>query len=617
MRNIESIYIGSNFHEHDSAIFVVEPEAHKIFAVSTERLTRHKHDKLFAIPVLEKYVTASRIDPAGVKNIYFANSFLTREKETCHPVEYELQLAERKHWNARFTKDLETKKKQFYGKPLARIFDLLKTSHGRFILWHKFTSVFGKKKIRVEDIMRKHLKRLFPNANLVIEYYDHQQCHATSSYFSSPFKDALLFSYDAWGDDLFSRVISVKDGGFTEIAKSPCHYVKISSTSYPNIILGSPAGIYAYVTDLLGFKPTSEEGKVEALAAFAKPNEELYNIFMSLFSIDKKSHSLVCDVTKAEKIIPRTEMIKFVNKYKREEIAASVQKFLDDITFKYLTHIFTITDQRNLCLSGGATANVIMNLMIFEKLTDKIHITPAMADDGTSQGAVILSLMKHGYSMKDLEWLRGEKVPYYGTSYSKTEITKIANTYSNSVQAKDLGDSWPEHAAKLLSDGKIGAIFHGKMEWGPRALGNRSIIADPRRPDFREKINREIKRRPAFQPFCPSILAEEAPRLFEKYYLNRHMTCAFRMKREFWNKLPSAIHIDGTARAQFVTAEDNPNYYRLLKKVKDLTGYGVIINTSFNKHGRTIVETPRDAIVDFLDTDMDYVIIEGLLITRK
>jgi carbamoyltransferase len=155
------------------------------------------------------------------------------------------------------------------------------------------------------------------------------------------------------------------------------------------------------------------------------------------------------------------------------------------------------------------------------------------------------------------------------------------------------------------------------MEWGPRALGNRSIIADPRPKDFREKINKEIKRRPAFQPFCPSILAEEAPRLFESYYLNKHMTCAFRMKKEFWDKLPSAIHIDGTARAQFVSREDNEKYYRLLKKVKDLTGFGIIINTSFNKHGRTIVETPHDAIIDFLDTDMDYVVIEGLLITRK
>jgi carbamoyltransferase len=616
---MDTLYIGVNATNHDSSVFVVIPGEKRVIALPTERVTRIKHDRLFFFPALEKALKNGNVNRDAIKKIYLAHTFLHRKDEKHWKHAYEAALAERKHFKLRYTGDLGKlrKKKQETGM-LAQAIELMKDKPGRFYLAHRLKNALHiNPKVSLDSIIRAELRKNFPNAEVEIDYFDHQVCHSTSAYFSSSFENALLFSYDGWGDDLFSRISEVKNGVFNEIAKSVCPYITVSRTSYPFIILGSPAGIYAYVTGLLGFTPTSEEGKVEALAAFAKPNLELYNIFMSLFSIDTKTHALVCDQKKAEELISQEKMRPFIRDFKREEIAASVQKFLDDVTTKYLTHIFTITNERNLCLSGGAAANVIMNLKIFETLTPTMHITPAMADDGAAEGAVIQSMLKHGYSVKDLAWLKGERMPYYGTSYTKEEVRQAAKDYGAQIQVEDLGDSWPEKAGELLADGKIGAIFHGRMEWGPRALGNRSIIADPRRPDFREKINKEIKRRPSFQPFCPSILAEEAPRLFEKYYLNKHMTCAFRMKKEFWDKLPSAIHIDGTARAQFVTEKDNPNYYRLLKKVKELTGFGVIINTSFNKHGRTIVETPKDAIRDFLDTDMDYVIIEGLLLKRS
>jgi carbamoyltransferase len=155
------------------------------------------------------------------------------------------------------------------------------------------------------------------------------------------------------------------------------------------------------------------------------------------------------------------------------------------------------------------------------------------------------------------------------------------------------------------------------MEWGPRALGNRSILADPRLASMRERINTVVKKWPLFQPFCPSVLVEEKDRLFEHAYLNRHMTCAFRMRREFWVHLPSAIHIDGTARVQFVSADDNPMFYRVLSAFKRLSGFGVVINTSFNLHGRTIVNTPEDAIEDFLDSQMDFLVLDGYLVRRR
>ena len=242
-----------------------------------------------------------------------------------------------------------------------------------------------------------------------------------------------------------------------------------------------------------------------------------------------------------------------------------------------------------------------------------MFIVPAMADDGAAQGAAILTLLENGYNYESLKWLKTQEMPYWGTSYSKDEVAKVLDEFSDEISVADYASDWREQVAEAIIKGEVGAIYHGRMEWGPRALGNRSIVADVRNPEIQNVINKSIKNRPWFQPFCPSILEEERDRLFEKAYTNKHMTTAFVMKPEHREALPGAIHVDGTARAQFVTMDDNPNYYRLIKKVKEMTGYGIILNTSFNKHGRTIVESPKDAIRDFLDTGMDFLVLEGFV----
>jgi carbamoyltransferase len=208
-------------------------------------------------------------------------------------------------------------------------------------------------------------------------------------------------------------------------------------------------------------------------------------------------------------------------------------------------------------------------------------------------------------------------MPYFGTSMHRKDVEAAIAAFEHEIEATDLGDAWPERIGELVVRHRVGGIVHGRMEWGPRALGNRSIIADPRDASIKALLNDSIKKRSSFQPFCPSIMIEEQERLFADSYQNRHMTCAFRMREEYWDALPGAIHADGTARVQFVSMEDNANYYRILRKVKEITGFGVLLNTSFNKHGRTIVETPADAITDFLDTNMPFLCIEGILITRK
>jgi len=205
-------------------------------------------------------------------------------------------------------------------------------------------------------------------------------------------------------------------------------------------------------------------------------------------------------------------------------------------------------------------------------------------------------------------------MPYFGSSFSKNEVEEALQ--KSGLKYEFLGDEAYKKAALKITKGEIGAIFQGRCEFGPRALGNRSIVANVRDEDIQKKINSSIKNRPLFQPFCPSILIVEKDRLFEKAYDNKHMTIAFRLKEEFKDAIPGSVHVDLTARVQFVSKEDNKNYYTLLQEIKKLTSFGVIINTSFNKHGRTMVLNPKQAIIDFLDTNLDFMVMEGFWVQR-
>lgn len=616
---METLHLGIKFAGHDSCIFAIFPSEKDIFGIATERITRFKHDNLYPIPAVKKLLSYKNIDPKKIKKVFVSNCFAFQKDENFLSKRYEIQLAERKHFKAKFKGDLKNNLEK-YSKlnHLQKFANLIGSLSGLFKLGMMIKGkILRNKTEKVDKIINRVFQKIFPNAEIIVTHYDHELCHAVSSYYTSPFEKTILFTYDGWGDGDFSKVYIADNGKLELKTRSLYSPIDLRIDEKKRTIGYSIGGIYTYFTEILGFQPESDEGKVEALAAYGNWDNEIYYNLMNLARINEVELSIDMDNRAAEKYLNYSHIKKVITEHKKEDVAAAVQKFLENITIPYLKLIINKFNVKNLCLSGGVAANVIMNLRIFEEVTNKLHIVPAMADDGAAQGAAILQLLNNGYSYNNLKWLKEKKMPYYGTHYSHDEIHANLKKYKDQINIDDFGNEWPEKTAEMLVRGKIGAIFQGKMEWGPRALGNRSIVADPRRPEFRELINKEIKRRPLFQPFCPSILAEEKDRLFENAYLNKHMTCAFRMKKEFWNVLPGAVHIDGTARVQFVEKVDNPLYFRLLKKVKELTGYGVIINTSFNKHGRTIVESPKDAVTDFLDTDMDYLIIEGYCITRK
>lgn len=615
------LFLGINFENHDTAIFVINPTEKDVFAISTERTTRFKHDKVFPVDAIRKYIENKNIDASKVTRIYCGNPKLMQKSQRYRLNFYEKEMFYRELFGEKYLKPYKKALGEFNAKSdFAKKIFLF--SKGKLRTWRNVEN--STETAFQFELVKKTLGKFFPNAEIELDYYDHELCHAVSSYVTSKFKDdALLITMDGHGDhNCFSRTYTVRNGKLQMVSEcvSPDRFLYFTGkyTNYWEEC--SIGGMYTYFTYMLGFTPNADEGKVEALAAFGNYQNEVYDKLWKCFSIVESDGNIGIKIEKedAEIMFSQDEFNRFMKEMKKEDLAAAMQKFLEEFMLKYIGKLMERTGLKKLCFSGGIFANVILNLRVYEELTQDIHIVPAMADDGSAEGACYIKyLEKHGDNLSSLEWMKEKHMPYFGTSYTKEQVLSYTDKFKDKISIEDRSSDWPELAAKLVAEGKVGAIFHGKMEWGPRALGNRSIIADCRDEAITKKINGSIKNRPLFQPFCPSILEEERERLFEKAYENKHMTCAFRMKDEFRNKIPASVHVDGTGRAQFVEESDNPMYFRYLKELKRLTGFGVSINTSFNKHGRTIVETPADAVQDYLDTNMDFVIIEGIFINRK
>ncbi len=585
-----TLYIGAKFDGHDSAIFLIDPKNKKVYGLSSERVTGLKHDDIFPIPALERIIQYAQILPKTISKIHFANSF-SSDYNTEYPInKFDIDLSRRtKRDSPVFIKP----------KPKNKSSKVFETLH---------------------QCMKRHLERLFPFAEISISHHDHEYCHALSSYFFSPFKSALVVTMDGSGDDgIFSRSYIAKDGELTLIGSSQSRYRIYDqvSSKKPFSKPCTVGGIYSYFTYKLGYRANCDEGKVEGLAALGSCITELYDHLMKSVSFDLKSYSINFNVDIVQKAIENPLLQHPTTMEEKANLAATVQYFTEEVVLSYLKHIVSATKISTLCLSGGVFANVILNMKIIESISKNIYIVPAVGDDGSAQGACVAELLNNGYNHHNLDWLRNLEMPYFGTSYSRDNVLNILSTISEKINYEDLKDEWPENIAELIYSGKIGAIFQGRMEWGPRALGNRSILVNPTDPQAKDIINGKVKKRPFFQPVCPAMLEEEMDRLFEYAYPNKHMTCAFKMKSEFYPFLPGAIHVDGTSRVQFVKKIDNPTLYRILQHLKELSGYGAVLNTSFNMHGRTIVESPKDALQDFLDMGLDFLLIEGFLVTRK
>ena len=602
--------IGTKFCGHDSALCFIDTKKQNIFALSTERVTRIKHDSMDITPILETYQFPN-LDCVAHSYSDFDDKGKDGELRKKMTITKDIEKTLRKIIEPKYIKDLSISRREKNSK----IFKALFTKPGLFFSYyfHKYRRALTYESPKINrSAYVKYIRNCFSKNSITVNeivFYDHHLCHAAPSYYLSPFSDepAIALTIDGQGDGYFSKAFLFEKQDYKLIGSSKATYLGTSNW-YKSI-----GRIYNYFTEAMDLRPNSDEGKVEALAAYGNADKEMLNDLKAATFINTEILGIDFHEDKLVKFYDTDYLKKCRLKVGDENFCATVQTYLEDTIVDYLNAISDIHPLKKLCLSGGVAANIIMSLNIYERTNFKeIYVLPPMGDDGLAIGSAILAALEH---RQDLSWLQNYKMPYFGDSYGKKEVLETLKKFE-SIQYIDLGESWPDEAAKSVAKGNVCAFFQGKMEYGPRALGNRSIVASPIIKESRDKINSNIKKRPSYQPFCPSILEEERSRLFGKSFSHKHMAIAFRMKKKHAKSLPCAIHIDGTARPQFVEEKDNPTYYRYLKKLKEISGYGVSLNTSFNLHGRTIVRTPTDAIEDFIDCHLDELYIEGYKVVR-
>ncbi len=432
-----------------------------------------------------------------------------------------------------------------------------------------------------------------------ILFVDHHMAHAASAYFTSGKERATIVTSDAAGDALSSLICSGEKGEIT---------IRHKIGSYNSI-----GKYYAYVTELCGFTPNKHEGKITGLAAYGKPAHLDY--FNRQITFEKGSivnHSNARHSSAVEKI--RRELRNF----SKEDLAASVQNHLEQNMVKYISHWVEKTELPDVVTAGGVFANVKLNQRIIEsKPVESFFTHPHMGDGGLAVGAAL-----YAYSQKLLDqgsFLKPFSLDnvYFGPGYTNDEVQKALE--KEGLKAREVSDVEAE-AARLVAKKKVVGFFQGRMEYGPRALGNRSILADPTDQSINDWLNKRLVRN-EFMPFAPSVLDTDAADFYINYskgmYPARFMTITFDVPLEKEKMAQAVVHIDHTARPQVVDTRANPVYYKVLKAHKELTKLPLFVNTSFNAHEEPIVCTPEDAIRSFKNGCVDALAIEDFVVEKK
>ena len=445
-----------------------------------------------------------------------------------------------------------------------------------------------------------------------IVFVDHHLSHLGSCYLASPFEDAAVLVVDSVGEYPSSSLYSA----------GPDRIKKVKSIYFPN----SLGLIYTAVTEYLGLHPYGDEYKTMGLAAHGEKNDKFEAFFKELiqlmsnggYRVDTRliNYHLIQNFTLKHHLsdtsiqtlgAPRGKGDQWTQRHK--DIAFALQKRIEEAILHLLSHLQRKTKQKNLCMAGGVALNCVANGKIFEQ-TDfqNIFIQPAAGDAGASFGSAlyyynILRKQPRDYVMNHV---------CLGPEYSEEQIeSAIKDTH----MPYKVVDDPAKTAAELIKDGKIVAWFQGRMEFGPRALGNRSILCDPRENLIKEKLNR-IKKRESYRPYAASVLYGSVGEYFKWSEQSPYMLVAVPVLSEARKKIPAVVHADGTCRIQTVDRERSPLFYRLLEEFKSLTGLPLLLNTSFNTGGEAIVCKPQDALKTFFITPLDALIIGNYLLEK-
>jgi carbamoyltransferase len=454
--------------------------------------------------------------------------------------------------------------------------------------------VFARRRNRIREVLASELGIRCP-----IDFIWHHHAHAASAYYSSGYEDALVLTLDGSGDGHSSHVYDVSGGRWKHLHAVP---------SFDGL-----GNYYGYATHLCGFKTGKHEGKVTGLAAYG---QDLYRNVLEQFiryqdgtMVNVGNAFRTGAVDKLRKALPPD--------FKREDLAASIQLHAERIATRYVDYWRSRTGRSNVALAGGVHANVKINQRIHQLPgVESTYVYPGMSDEGLAAGAALLACAQ---AQPDLP-MAGRKCfdhVYLGPDFSEQVIAKALDESGVAYQRNEHGEA---EIARLIAEGYVVARMDGRMEHGPRALGNRSILYRPDDPSVNDWLNERLQRT-EFMPFAPATLAEDA----ERCYLGiagaedaaRFMTITFDCTEHMRSTSPGVVHIDGTARPQLVSESDNPGYYRIIREFKRLTGISSVVNTSFNIHEEPIVCTPQDAIRAFQIGHLDVLAIGPFLVKNS
>ena len=481
---------------------------------------------------------------------------------------------------------------------------------------------------KINSIKSEFINNFGDTFNAKIHNIDHHTSHIASSVFFSKYENTNFISVDGFGD-FTSTVIGFFDG----------HKInKLDEVLFPH----SLGLFYTAITQYLGFLKYGDEYKVMGLAPYGKPiyfnkiKDVLINKENRLFNLNLKyfhHHTGNVEMTwlTGEPKIGKVYSKELANLLGPErnpkdrvekihmDIASSAQKVYEETLFDILNKLYEKNNNDSLCVSGGCGMNSVANGKILKNTKyKKIYIPPAPGDSGGAIGAASFFLNKK-YKINK----KYSDNPYLGPEYDSENIKQLLTKNNKEIEDKNINikkfdntDNLLSVTAKLISEGNIIGFFQGRMEWGPRALGNRSILADPRNSNIRKILNAKIKRREEFRPFAPSIIREKVPEWFEINDDVPFMSKAFQVREEKRKLIPAVTHVDGSGRLQTVTEELNYNYNKLINFFNDLTGIPMLLNTSFNEN-EPIVCKPEEALNCFLRTKMDYLIMQDYLLGRE
>ena len=444
-----------------------------------------------------------------------------------------------------------------------------------------------------------------------IERVHHHDAHAASAYYASGFDEAMILTVDGSGDGISTQFTIGKEHNMEVLERF----------ERPNSL-----GIfYSMITQYCGFRRDRDEYKLMGLSSYGDRTKYDFNDVIKF-----ENNKIILNTEYTKKITPknpqptRQELIfekKLIEKYGKKrfkndeltkhfkDVAASAQAHVEDILIKMINYMYEKTGIKDLCMAGGVALNCTANQKIMNlDFIDRFYVQPASNDEGVAIGATYVVGRKHGLQIQPMNTV------YLGPEFTNDKIKKILDGLNIKYNFEENPALF---AATKVSENKVVGWFQGKMEVGPRALGNRSILANAANPSMRDIVNKKIKFRDTFRPFCPSVLEEESKNYFiGKHDIAPYMTINYDVKQDIIDKIPSVVHVDNTARIQTVNKNQNELYHKFLLYIKDILGVAVCLNTSFNVNNEPIVNTPREAIATFFGSGMDCLVIGNYVIEK-